>query len=288
VSFPDLVGVVGGGRMGAGIAHAFLVAGAHVVIVERSEEWAASARDTVAQSVKLSVARNTVVEPASNVLERLSVATGVAALRTANLVIEAVPEYLEAKLEVLLGVERAIPESSWLATNTSSLSVTTLAGSLARPASFGGLHFFNPVPASSLVEIVMGDRTSASFEIAAQRWVAALNKSSITVRDSPGFASSRLGLSIALEAMRMLEEGVAAAADIDAAMVLGYRHPVGPLKTSDLVGLDVRLDIANHLHQTLGARFEPPRILRELVAAGNLGRKSGQGFFAYERPGGIK
>ncbi|RYF44885.1 MAG: 3-hydroxyacyl-CoA dehydrogenase family protein, partial [Comamonadaceae bacterium] len=146
---------------------------------------------------------------------------------------------------------------------------------------FLGLHFFNPVPASELVEIVVGAKTAADLVTDAQGWVAALGKTAITVTDSPGFASSRLGVAIALEAMRMLEDGVASAEDIDTAMTLGYKHPMGPLRTTDVVGLDVRLAIAEHLASEVGARFEPPAILREKIAAGHLGRKTGQGFYTW-------
>ena len=179
---------------------------------------------------------------------------------------------------MLATVEAAAP-GAVIATNTSSLSIDGLAAGLARPDRFVGLHFFNPVPASGLVEIVVGPATGDDLVAAAQAWVEALGKTAITVTDSPGFASSRLGVAIALEAMRMLEEGVASAADIDTAMTLGYRHPVGPLRTTDLVGLDVRLAIAEHLARELGPRFEPPAILRSLVAEGRLGRKSGRGFY---------
>jgi 3-hydroxybutyryl-CoA dehydrogenase len=181
---------------------------------------------------------------------------------------------------VLATVERSAPDAV-LATNTSSLSVDGLAERLDRPDRFLGLHFFNPVPASALVEIVVGSRTDAGLVTRAQGWVEALGKTAITVTDSPGFASSRLGVAIALEAMRMLEEGVASAADIDTAMTLGYRHPVGPLRTTDIVGLDVRLAIAEHLAREVGPRFEPPQVLRDLVAAGKLGRKTGEGFYQW-------
>jgi 3-hydroxybutyryl-CoA dehydrogenase len=157
--------------------------------------------------------------------------------------------------------------------------MTALAGELSRPSSFIGLHFFNPVPASSLIEVVLASQTSPELADAARRWVEALGKTAVVVHDAPGFASSRLGVALALEAMRMVEEGVASAEDIDAAMVLGYKHPSGPLKTTDIVGLDVRLGIAEYLHSTLGERFAPPRILRDKVARGELGRKTGKGFF---------
>ena len=147
------------------------------------------------------------------------------------------------------------------------------------PSRLLGLHFFNPVPASELVEIVVGAATEPGIVASAQGWVTELGKTPVTVRDSPGFASSRLGLVIGLEAIRMLQEGVASADDIDAAMVLGYKYPVGPLRLTDIVGLDVRLGIAEYLHAQLGERFAPPQLLRDKVAAGELGRKSGQGFF---------
>ncbi len=150
-----------------------------------------------------------------------------------------------------------------------------------RPTS-SGLHFFNPVPASQLVEIVLGSATTPGLGASAREWVAAIDKVPVTVRDSPGFASSRLGVAIGLEAIRMLEDGVASAEDIDLAMTLGYKHPVGPLRLTDLVGLDVRLGIAEYLHAELGERFAPPALLRQLVAQGKLGRKTGQGFFTWE------
>jgi 3-hydroxybutyryl-CoA dehydrogenase len=144
-----------------------------------------------------------------------------------------------------------------------------------------GLHFFNPVPASSLVEVVVGRRTDPEVVARAQEWIRCLGKNVITVSDAPGFASSRLGVVIALEAIRMLEEGVATVEDIDAAMTLGYKHPVGPLRTTDLVGLDVRFAIAEHLTRELGSRFEPPKLLREKVENGELGRKTGRGFYEW-------
>ena len=147
---------------------------------------------------------------------------------------------------------------------------------------FLGLHFFNPVPASQLVEVVRGAATAGAVVADAQEWVRALGKTPVTVADAPGFASSRLGIALALEAIRMLEQGVASAEDIDTAMVLGYKYPVGPLRLTDMVGLDVRLGIAEHLERTLGDRFAVPDLLREHVAAGRLGRKSGQGFFSWD------
>jgi 3-hydroxybutyryl-CoA dehydrogenase len=275
---PAEVGVYGGGRMGAGIAHAFLVPGCRVVVVESDVDAVAAARERVATSLLGAEERGKLETSAAEVLGRLDVVTGPAGLAGCGLVVEAVPEDPALKARVLAAAEAAAPEAV-LATNTSSLSVARLAEGLARPDRFVGLHFFNPVPASSLVEIVVGPGTAPDLVTAAQGWVAALGKTAITVTDSPGFASSRLGVAIALEAMRMLEEGVASAEDIDTAMTLGYRHPVGPLRTTDLVGLDVRLAIAEHLAREVGPRFEPPAILRELVAQGRLGRKAGRGFY---------
>jgi 3-hydroxybutyryl-CoA dehydrogenase len=287
MTVPATVGVLGGGRMGSGIAHAFLMAGASVSVVEASERWTDAALARVTSNVRASIARGTTDESEETLLGRLRVGADAGAFADADLVVEAVPEDLSVKSRALADIERTVADGAWIATNTSSIAVGTLATALRLPGRFGGLHFFNPVPASALVEIVIASGTSPEFAAQAAGWVAGLGKESITVRDSPGFASSRLGNALALEAMRMLEEGVASAADIDAAMVLGYRQPLGPLRTSDLVGLDVRLGIAEYLHETLGSRFEPPRILRERVAAGELGRKTGRGFFVYdgdERP----
>lgn len=279
------VGVYGGGRMGAGIAHAFLLSGAEVVIVENCDDTAQAARVRVEQSMRAAAQRGFLDDGVDPVMNRLTVASDAGALSRANLVIEAVPESMELKAEVLTRIEQVAPQA-YVATNTSSLSVDGLASTFARPENSIGLHFFSPVPASSLVEIVVGSATSDALVVLAKQWVESLGKSAIVVADSPGFASSRLGVAIALEAMRMLEQGVASAADIDTAMTLGYRHPVGPLRTTDNVGLDVRLAIAEQLEREVGAHFAPPKILRDLVADGALGRKSGRGFYSWdvERP----
>ena len=279
---PDQVGVLGGGRMGAGIAHAFLMAGAHVTVVEQSDDAAAAARDRVLTAVDKSLSRGSVTAGRADLGDRLTVTTDAAAFAGSGLVVEAVPEVVALKTQALRMVEAHLAPTAWLASNTSSLSITGLAAALDRPDRFIGLHFFNPVPVSTLIEVVTGERTDPELARHAQAWVSALGKTPILVRDSPGFASSRLGVAIALEAIRMVEEGVASAEDIDTAMVLGYKHPVGPLRTTDIVGLDVRLGIAEHLHETLGDRFTPPQLLRDLVARGDLGRKSGRGFFDWK------
>jgi 3-hydroxybutyryl-CoA dehydrogenase len=283
VAIPGTVGVLGGGRMGAGIAHAFLLAGATVVILERDQTAADDARATLDSAVAKSIDRGWQRETSEQLGERISTTTDSAALAAAGLVVEAIPEDLATKTELLVRVETALAEDAWLASNTSSLSIDLLAASLRRPERFCGLHFFNPVPVSRLVEIVRGPRSSDELIGAAASWVTQLGKTPIVVKDSPGFASSRLGVAIALEAIRMLEDGVASAEDIDAAMVLGYRFPIGPLRLTDEVGLDVRLAIAEYLHDTLGERFAVPQLLRDKVAAGQLGRKAGEGFFSWPR-----
>lgn len=280
MTLPTHVGVFGGGRMGAGIAHAFLVAGSNVTVIEADPAAGGAALERVRTSVATAAERGSLHSTRDETLERLTIATEDSALAGCTLVVEAVPEIVELKASVLARVEAAAPDAV-LATNTSSLSVDDLAATLTRPERFLGLHFFNPVPASQLVEIVVGAKTDADVVSGAQLWVESLDKTAITVTDSPGFASSRLGVAIALEAIRMLEDGVASAEDIDTAMTLGYKHPMGPLRTTDVVGLDVRLAIAEHLAAEVGARFDPPALLREKVAAGHLGRKTGRGFYEW-------
>ncbi len=278
ISVPSRVGVMGGGRMGGGIAHAFILAGAYVVVVERDVEAAESARQRIEASIDASVARGFDGD-AALLKQALTVATDVGAFGACQLVVEAVPEILDLKLETLRAIEQQLPDFATLASNTSSIPLAQLAETLDRPAQFIGLHFFNPVPASTLIEIVQHDQVNGELAEKARGWVRALGKTPITVSDSPGFASSRLGVAIALEAIRMVEEGVASAEDIDLAMELGYKHPTGPLKTTDIVGLDVRLGIAEQLERDLGPRFAPPQLLKDMVEAGKLGRKSGQGFY---------
>lgn len=273
-ALPARVGVYGGGRMGAGIAHAFAAAGADVIVIENDSGTADAASNRIQKSLAKAA------EKGAPVSGEITVVTDPGALAGTGLVIEAVPEVVDIKSSVLAKVAAVAPEAA-IGTNTSSLPIDVLAGALPDPSRLIGVHFFNPVPVSDLVEIVVGARTDPALVTRATSWVEALGKTAITVADSPGFASSRLGVAIALEAMRMLDEGVASAEDIDTAMTLGYRHPVGPLKTTDIVGLDVRLAIAEHLERELGPRFTPPKVLRDKVAAGNLGRKTGQGFYRW-------
>jgi 3-hydroxybutyryl-CoA dehydrogenase len=223
------------------------------------------------------------VEPAArNAALDLLTAKGDAAEAAAGaeLVIEAVPEDLDLKRRVLSEFAAHVAADSILASNTSSLSISRIGEGVPGPERVLGLHFFNPVHIMALVEVVRGSRTSALVLDAAMSFVSELGKEPIVVKDSPGFASSRLGVALGLEAMRMVEEGVAEPEAIDRAMELGYRHPMGPLRLTDLVGLDVRLGIAEYLHQTLGQpHFKPPEILRRMVAEGKLGKKTGRGFY---------
>ena len=279
---PGIVGVLGGGRMGAGIAHAFVVSGSRVRIVERDDDQAGAALERVTSALKTSVERGTTGETLVTLDARIETGTDDALFDDCELVIEAVPENTALKIASLARIEDRVGAETPIASNTSSLSIDELAASLRFPQRFLGLHFFNPVPASELVEIVVGSSTDPAIVSDAQDWVAAIGKTPVTVKDSPGFASSRLGVAIGLEAIRMLEEGVASAEDIDTAMVLGYKFPVGPLRLTDIVGLDVRLGIAEYLHSQLGERFAPPQLLRDKVAAGELGRKTGSGFFRWD------
>jgi 3-hydroxybutyryl-CoA dehydrogenase len=269
--------VIGGGTMGAGIAQVLLEAGCDVVVVEADADAAERARARVAEGLgRRKGAAPTEIEART---ARLRAVTGLTEPLDVELVVEAIPEFPDAKRDLLAAAEKVVPPTALLASNTSSLSITDLAGGLERPDRFLGMHFFNPVPLSALVELVVGQATTPAAVDDARAWVARLGKESIEVRDSPGFATSRLGVALGLEAIRMLEEGVASAADIDQGMVLGYRHPMGPLRLTDLVGLDVRLAIAEHLASTLGPRFEPPQLMRDKVANGELGKKSGRGFY---------
>ncbi|MFF4864325.1 3-hydroxyacyl-CoA dehydrogenase family protein [Streptomyces sp. NPDC002405] len=280
---PAVVGVIGGGRMGAGIAQSFAAAGSSVTVVESGARAAAAAVDRIATGLRRAAERGRLAEPAEQVLARVTTAESVDGLAPGTgLVVEAVPENAALKAGLLAAAEAAVDDATVLATNTSSLSVTELAAALKVPGRFLGMHFFNPVPASELIEIVVAPETSPEVVRAALDWTRALGKKDVVVKDSPGFASSRLGLALGLEAIRMVEEGVAEPEAIDDAMSLGYKHPMGPLRLTDLVGLDVRLAIAEYLHATLGERFAPPQLLRDKVARGELGRKSGQGFYTWQ------
>lgn len=281
VALPAVVGVVGGGTMGSGIVHVLLAAGFVTVLVDVDDAALARGRSLVRESLEGSARRGKLDMDVDSALGRLTTSTRYEDLATCDLVIEAVPENVELKKQVLGSIERRIADAAVLATNTSSLSLGTLAGTLSRPERFVGMHFFNPVPAQPLLEIVRTPQVDEETLRRTHTLGHALKKETVEVKDSPGFATSRLGVLVGLEAVRMVEEGVASPEDIDKAMVLGYRYPIGPCRLGDLVGHDVRLGIAEYLHEELGERFEPPALLRQMVADGKLGKKSGQGFYPW-------
>lgn len=278
---PKTVGVIGGGRMGAGIAQVFAGLGGAVTIAESGDAEAALQRVSTGLDRAHERGKLGDQDPAT-VLARVSVVGAVSSLPPSlDLIVEAVPEIAALKVEVLAAAETVAGERTVIASNTSSMSIAELGAALTDPSRFIGMHFFNPVPASLLVEIVRAPQSRPEVVDSVRAWVSMLGKAEVLVNDSPGFATSRLGVGLGLEAIRMLEEGVADAESIDRAMELGYRHPMGPLRSTDLVGLDVRLEIAEHLASTLGDRFTPPALLREKVARGELGRKTGQGFHTW-------
>jgi 3-hydroxybutyryl-CoA dehydrogenase len=269
--------------MGRGIAALCVARGFETSIHDAILAAAEAAPAAIGETLARARARGRMTEEEEASARRLlAVAPDLSTALQVDLVIEAAPESLDVKRTLFAEIDRS-PEPVVLATNTSSLSIAKIAAATSNPGRVLGLHFFNPAPVMPLVEIVVGPATSPAAMSAARTFVAALGKEAILVRDAPGFATSRLGLVLGLEAMRMLEEGVATAADIDRAMEAGYGHAMGPLKTSDLVGLDVRLAIAEALAAELSeARFEPPAILRALVAQGKTGKKAGQGFYRWE------
>ena len=280
------IAVVGAGTMGHGIAQVTATAGIQTSLFDSDRE----ALETGARRIQIGLDRlvskgSLTVEQAKAAAKKLRVAPSLDdAVRRAEVVVEAVPETMALKLELFQELDACAPPEAVLATNTSSLSVTEIGSATERPGRVVGLHFFNPVPRMALVEIVRGLNTSEDTLGRARTFVGLLGKEAITVKDWPGFATSRLGLVLGAEAIRMVEQGIASVEDIDRAMELGYAHPMGPLRLTDLVGLDVRLAILEHLHQELGESFRPPALLRQMVRAGKLGRKSGEGFYRYSDP----
>lgn len=279
-----IVAVIGTGTMGQGVAQHCAQIGYEVRLVDSVPTRAAAAKASIAQVLeRLDKKGRIATVDREAALARILIETSVAAAtRNANVAIEAVPESIELKVAVFREIAASAPTDCLLATNTSSLSVTELGARVGMPERIVGLHFFNPVPIMDLVEVVRGLDTSDETVTHAVAFSQALKKSAIVVRDVPGFATSRLGVMLGCEAMRMVEQGVASAADIDRGMELGYRHPMGPLKLTDLVGLDVRLAILDHLHREIGEQFRPPALLRTLVRAGKLGKKTGEGFYIWK------
>jgi 3-hydroxybutyryl-CoA dehydrogenase len=278
------VAVIGAGTMGHGIAQVAAQAGWEVTLTDARPESLAPARERIRANLDGGVRRGKVQpEAAAAALDRITTVPELStAVANVDLVVEAVVEDLAAKRDVFATVAGTAPVSATLATNTSSLSVGTIADAVPDPGRVVGMHFFNPVHIMQLVEIVRHERAGDAHVERVVSAARAMGKRPIVVRDTPGFASSRLGVVLGLEAMRMLEQGVASAADIDMAMELGYGHPMGPLKVSDLVGLDVRLAIAEYLHRELSdPHYAPPAILKDKVRAGELGKKTGKGFYEW-------
>lgn len=274
--------VVGGGTMGVGIAYVYAAAGWVTYVAEPDDARAQAMNATLHQTAQAGVRRGKLSdEQARTLLGRIQRVSAIAQLPcNLDLVVESVPERLALKQSVLREIDARTPVL--IASNTSSMSIDVLAQSVSDPTAFIGMHYFNPVWSLQLVELIRGEHTSEVAIAQARRYAESLGKQTILVRNVPGFATSRLDLIASLEAMRMVQDGVASAEDIDRAATIAYRHPMGPLRLADVVGLDVRLDIARHLAKELGERYAPPRILEEMVARGELGQKSGKGFFDWQ------
>lgn len=277
------IGIVGSGTMGHGIAHVSALAGCDVALYDVDAARVGAALAKVRANLDKGVEKGKVTpDERDAAVARLTGATRLEDLAACDLVIEAIPEKLEMKRQLFHALDTIVREGAILATNTSSLSIAAIAAGGRAPNRVIGTHFFNPVHIMALLEVVVYDGTAPSVLDQVLRWGARIGKETITVRDFPGFATSRLGVCLGMEAIRMVEQGVASAEDIDKAMVLGYRHPVGPLRLTDMVGLDVRLAIGEYLAKELGnAAFEPPALMREMVKHGKLGQKSGEGFYRW-------
>lgn len=276
--------VIGAGSMGHGIAQVSAAAGHDVTLNDVDQERVQAGLDSIEGNLTEGVERGKVSEDERTAtLENVDGSADFqAAVEGSDFVIEAVPEDIELKKDVLTDAEEFIDETAVIGSNTSSLSVTELASALDSSNRVIGVHFFNPPHIMSLVEVIVAEQTDERTEQITVDYVENIGKNPVVVRDTAGFSSSRLGLVLGLEAMRMVETGVASVTDIDTSMREGYNHPMGPLKLTDVVGLDVRLDIAEYLTDELGERFRPPQILRRKVRAGNLGKKSGEGFYIWE------
>ena len=281
----ERVTVIGAGTMGRGIAQNAATSGFRVVLTDADASALARAITAIGDTLSVLVEKGKLTHAERNAAIALLGTAGSLAdgAREADLVVEAVPESLDLKRRIFEELDRVAPAHAILATNTSSLPVARIAAATRRPGDCVGMHFFNPVPVMTLLEVVRAEGTSEATVTAACDVGRRMGKDPIVVRDAPGFATSRLGVLLGLEAIRMLEQEVASAEDIDKAMTLGYRHPMGPLRLTDLVGLDVRLAIAEHLRRELGSSaFEPPALMRKMVAEGKLGKKSGEGFYRWD------
>jgi 3-hydroxybutyryl-CoA dehydrogenase len=281
----ETIAVIGAGTMGHGIAQVAATAGFKVLLNDVDRESLARGVSAIERNLAKGIQLAKLTEhDRDRALQHIHGTTNLDECAKADLIIEAAPEKLDLKKEVLRQLESASDRPFIFASNTSSLSITEIASASKRPDAVIGMHFFNPVHIMRLVEIVVGEKTSDDTVSAVKSVGQKMRKEPIVVKDVPGFASSRLGVALGLEAMRMFEQGVASVQDIDTAMELGYNHPMGPLKLTDLVGLDVRLNIAEYLHRELGSEaFRPPEVLRRMVSEGKLGKKTGQGFYDWSK-----
>ena len=281
----ETIAVIGAGTMGHGIAQVAASSGFRVLLSDVAREALARGVQSIEKNLAKGIQLGKVTEDERDrTLQQIHGTVRLEECATADLIVEAAPEKLELKRDILRQLECLTEREFIFASNTSSLSITEIARESKRPEAVVGMHFFNPVHIMRLVEIVVGEQTSSETVDAVAAVGRRMRKEPIVVKDVPGFASSRLGVALGLEAMRMLEQGVASARDIDTAMELGYNHPMGPLKLTDLVGLDVRLSIAEYLHRELGSEtFRPPEVLRRLVSEGKLGKKTGQGFYDWSK-----
>lgn len=281
----ESIAVIGAGTMGHGIAQVAAASGFRVLLSDVDRDALARGVQSIEKNLAKGISLGKLTEDdRDRTLQHIRGTTKLDECAAADLIIEAAPEKLELKQNILRQLESVTERAFIFASNTSSLSITEIARSAKRPEAVVGMHFFNPVHIMRLVEIVVGEKTSAETVETVQAVGKRMRKEPIVVKDVPGFASSRLGVALGLEAMRMLEQGVASAQDIDTAMELGYNHPMGPLKLTDLVGLDVRLSIAEYLHRELGSEtFRPPEVLRRMVSEGKLGKKTGEGFYDWSK-----
>jgi 3-hydroxybutyryl-CoA dehydrogenase len=277
----ETIAVIGAGTMGHGIAQVAAAAGFRVLLSDVDRESLARGVRNIESNLAKGIQLGKLTEDdRDRTLQHIHGTTKLEECAAADLIIEAAPENLDLKREVLRKLETTSDRPFIFASNTSSLSITAIASSSKRPEAVIGMHFFNPVHIMRLVEIVVGEKTSSETLETVKGVARKMRKEPIVVKDVPGFASSRLGVALGLEAMRMVEQGVASVQDIDTAMELGYNHPMGPLKLTDLVGLDVRLNIAEYLYRELGSEtFRPPEVLRRMVREGKLGKKTGEGFY---------
>lgn len=277
------IALLGAGTMGHGIAHVSAIAGYRVTLYDVDDGRVSAGLKKISGNLEKGVEKGKVTaETRDRALALISGTTSLSELATADLIIEAVPERIELKQQLFAELDGIVAPHAIFATNTSSLSIARIASAVRDPSRVIGTHFFNPVHIMTLLEVVVHPGTREDVRAAVLDYGSRIGKECIVVNDAPGFATSRLGVCLGMEAIRMVEQGVASAEDIDKAMCLGYRHPVGPLRLTDMVGLDVRMNIGEYLARELNnPAFEPPALMRRMVAEGKLGQKSGQGFYTW-------